>query len=167
MKQILLYILLFLCISCQENTSSQNSETNPHILFENLQESFLNKRNEKVFPTYYGGAYIKDSSLVIIAIGDTARCRKEFIKRCKGTNFVLFHCEKPQDAIRKILHYLYTFRTEKKNKDIVEKLQFRSSFMNTEKRVSVELLTFRKDEFRTTILDSPFLDFAESIVVFE
>lgn len=154
-------------MSCQNDSSRHYPETNPYILSENLQKSFINREGKRVFPSYYGGSYVEDSSLIIITIGDTLRCKKNLAKRCNGTNFTLFYCKSRQDAIRKILHYLYTFRTEEKNKEIVERLQFRSSFMNTEKRVSIELLTFQEDSFRKVILDSPFLDFATSIVVFE
>lgn len=46
-------------------------------------------------------------------------------------------------------------------------LQFKASYMNSMKRINVQLLTFQEDKFRQLVLDSPFLDFEKSIIVFE
>lgn len=166
-KVFLFIILSIVCISCHKSSSCNYSETNPYALSENLRKSFIDEKNKRIFPSYYGGSFIEDSSLVVIVISDTIHCKKDLIKRCNGANFTLFYCRKRQDAIRKILHHLYTFRTEEKNKEIVEELQFRNSFMNAAKRVSIELLTFQEDSFRQYVLDSPFLDFEKSILLFE
>lgn len=168
MKYVIIIILIVFPFSCQRDSSYQhNDETDSSILFNNLQESFVNKKKKKEYPSYYGGAYLKDSSLVVIVIGDTFRCRKDLIKRCKGGNFALHPCKKEQDAVRKILHYLYQFRTNEQNKDIMDMLQFKASYMNSMKRINVQLLTFQEDKFRQLVLDSPFLDFEKSIIVFE
>lgn len=167
MKCILVGILIISCMSCHNSSPRHHWETHPQILSENLQKSFVNKKGEKTFPPYYGGSYMQDSMLFVIIIGDTVHSKKDLVQRCNGTNFTLLHCEKREDAIRKLLHYLYRFRTEEKNKEIIEKLQFKSSFMNTEKRISIELLTFQEESFRQVVLDSPFLDFERSILVFE
>lgn len=168
MRNVVIFILVFFSISCQEKTYKYDGEKNPYVLFENLKESFLDKNGDKNFPLYYGGAYIKDSSLVIIVIGDdTLRDKEDLIERCKGSNFVMSHCGKQEDAIRKMLHYLYLFRTDEKNEKIINELGFISSCMNSDERIDIQLSSFREKEFRKLILDSPFLDFAESIVVFE
>ena len=171
--------MIFLPFSCQKDSSYQhNNEMNSSILFNNLQKSFVNKKKGKKYPSYYAGAYLKDSSLVVIIIGDTLRSRKDLIKRCRGSgkfqllcrwgsNFELHPCKKKQDAVRKILHYLYQFRINEQNKDIVDALQFRASYMNSKRRINVQLLTFQEDKFRQLVLDSPFLDFEKSIIVFE
>ena len=162
------YVIIFLPFSCQKDSSYQhNNEMNSSILFNNLQKSFVNKKKGKKYPSYYAGAYLKDSSLVVIIIGDTLRSRKDLIKRCRGSNFELHPCKKKQDAVRKILHYLYQFRINEQNKDIVDALQFRASYMNSKRRINVQLLTFQEDKFRQLVLDSPFLDFEKSIIVFE
>lgn len=70
MRNVVIFILVFFSISCQEKTYKYDGEKNPYVLFENLKESFLDKNGDKNFPLYYGGAYIKDSSLVIIVIGN-------------------------------------------------------------------------------------------------
>lgn len=142
MKFIILCILISISISCQNNSPRHNRETDPYSLRENLHRSFLDGKGRKTFPSYYGGSYVEDSSLVIIVIGDTLRSKKDLLERCNGTNFTLLYCKERQEAVRKILHYLQIFRTGDKNKEIVERLQFRSSYMNAENRVSIELLTF-------------------------
>lgn len=144
-------------------------ERDSHILFKNLRESFGDTKGETKYPPYYGGAYLnpKDSSLVVIVIGDTLRSKKELIKRCKGSNFYISYCEEQEEAIRRILHYLHQFRTNEKNQQIIDGLGFKSSCMSPEKRVSIQLLSFQEEKFRQLVLDSPFLDFEESIVVFE
>ena len=168
MRNVVIFILVFFSIICQKKTYKYDEGKNPYVLFENLQESFLDKNGDGKFPFYYGGAYIKDSSLVIIVIGDdTLRDKKDLIERCKGSNFLISHCEERKDAVRRMLHYLYLFRTDEKNKKIVDELGFISSCMNSDERIDIQLLSFREKEFRKLILDSPFLDFAESIVVFE
>lgn len=164
------HLILFLFIAvafvnCQEKKDFR--EKNPDILFENLQKSFLDKKGNKHYPSYYGGAYIENSSLVIIVIGDTLRNKKDLIKRCGGYNFVMQFCKEKKDAVRKILHYLYMFRSNDKNDSIINELQFRASYMNIKKRISIELLSFQENKFRKIVIDSPFLDFEEQILNFE
>ncbi len=39
--------------------------------------------------------------------------------------------------------------------------------MNSNKRISIELLSFQENKFRNLVIDSPFLDFEEQILNFE
>jgi hypothetical protein len=164
-KFILFFFLAVFCINCQERRCFR--ETNPCVLLKNLQKSFLDKKGNKHYPPYYGGAYIENSSLIVIVIGDTLRSKKDLIRRCNGNNFVMHFCHEKQDAIRKILHHLYIFRKNKENDSIINELQFRASYMNSNKRISIELLSFQENRFRNLVIDSPFLDFERQILIFE
>ncbi len=53
------------------------------------------------------------------------------------------------------------------NDSIINELQFRASYMNSNKRISIELLSFQENKFRNLVIDSPFLDFEEQILNFE
>ena len=163
-----LFLFLFIaviCINCQEKKDFR--EKNPDVLFENLQKSFLDEKGNKHYPLYYGGAYIEKSSLKIIVIGDTLLNKKDLIRRCGGYNFVMQFCKEKQDAVRKILHYLSMFRANDENDSIINELQFRASYMNSKKRISIELLSFQENKFRNLVMDSPFLDFEEQILILE
>lgn len=162
-----LFILVSIVMSCCRNTPITLTETNPHILFENLQKSFDKKKKQKIYPPYYGGAYLNDSSLIIIAIGDSTKCRQQLAKRCKGTHFTLIYCKNQQEAIRRMLHYLYIFRTDEKYRNTAEDLQFIGSFPNPDGRITVQLLSFREEDFKQKVLDSPYIDFAQNILLFE
>ena len=41
-----------------------------------------------IYPTYYGGAYVKDTKLVILIAGNPELYREEFVKRCGSENIL-------------------------------------------------------------------------------
>ena len=45
-----------------------------------------------IYPTYYGGAYVKDTKLVILIAGNPELYREEFVKRCGSENILLEKC---------------------------------------------------------------------------
>ena len=160
---IILIIGLITVSSCH-SPSTNYKEIKTSELQENLLNSFINSYKENEYPAYYGGSYVKDDHLTILVLGDTSRVRQKIVERCKGTNIYLFQCSEPSDATRKILHELQNFRNNPENKQFMEELKFKSCYLNSNGRVSIELLSFQEDIFRKKIMDSPLLDFEQTII---
>lgn len=79
----------------------------------------------------------------------------------------MFRCKNQADATRKILHELYLFRHDDKNRQLINDLKFKGCYLNSEKRVGIQLLSYQEEIFRKKVIDSPLLDFEKNIVEFE
>lgn len=162
--------LLLSCLITISGCSScpvQYKELDASKLLVNIQESFIAPKGVK-YPKYYGGAYVKNNRLTVIVIGDTSnRVKRDIIDRCQGNQIVFFQCKKQADATRKILHELYLFRHNEKNLPLIKELKLKDCYLNSEKRVSIELLSFQEGTFRKKVIDSPLLDFEKTIIVEE
>lgn len=160
---IVLIICLFAVSGCGLSTTHYK-EIEVSKLSENIQKSFTLKNKEKKYPQYYGGSYISNNHLIVLVLGDTSKVRKDLVKRCQGNNLALFSCQKQSDVTKKILHELSNFRNDERNSQLMKELQLKSCYLNSNQRVSIELLSFQEDIFREKVIDSPFLDFEKTII---
>lgn len=162
------YIILAIGLLVLSGCHSQRThygEIEATALSENMHHSFITSNQEKEYPKYYGGDYVENNRLIVLVIGDTtSRIKQDIIERSKGTNISMFLCKKQSDATRKILHELHRYRNNPQNEPLLKELRFKSCYLNSDGRVSIELLSFEENIFRNKILESPLLDFEQTIV---
>lgn len=148
----ILFLFLFFFGSCTK--ANNNNVKDEKIILENLIQSF----NNKGYPSYYLGAYIKNKTLFVITSKNNNKVRKDLEKRGKGTNFIIetFKNNFPKDISNKLdslssdffkypnLHYYAHYVDQRKQKVII--------MLSDTTKESI-------DFFKKNIIESPYIKF--------
>lgn len=166
MKVFYSILLVYIMSSCQ--LKSHNPLDYPtrssEELAKNLLESFYDSISDTInYPPYYGGMYVdrQNNHFVIYVIGDTLVAKDDLLKHCNGKGFVIYQSQVSlsnlMDLVKKLEMYIY----DPLGKKVKLYGIYLDEIHNNVHVILGDTTSQNIAQFRTQIMDSPYLVFEQ------
>lgn len=166
MKVLYSILLVYIMSSCQ--IKSHNALDYPvktsEELARNLLESFYDSISSEItYPSYYGGMYVdrQNNQCVIYVIGDTVVAKDDLLKRCNGKGFVIYQSEVSLSNLMELMKKLEMYFSDPMGKEIKLHGMYLDEIHNNIHVILGDTTSQNIAEFRTKIMDSPYLVFEQ------